>query len=139
MRLFISSCYAVMPSLILNETTLFYLNLSATAPNTSTSFNKIKNWTSQVAKTSSSRSNSIYVPSGSSKSSTLVPSKRTTSSSSAVVSKTQAHAQPEKKKMKLDNHDLTEDEKFEREAALSSPIKGKQRLNSKVCHILNQI
>jgi hypothetical protein len=125
----------MLPSLILNETTLFYLNLSTTAPDTSNTYNAIKKWTSHVAKTNRSSKSS-----GSASISTLVPSKRTTSSSSAVVSKTRS--QPEKKKIKLDNQDvatstmiLEEDEAVEREAALSSPIKGKKRLNNKVCRI----
>jgi hypothetical protein len=127
-----------MPSLILNETTLFYLNLSATA-NTS-SFNDVKNWTSHVAKVGhSTKPDSIHA--ASTKSSILIPSKRTTTSSSAVVV-AKSHAQPEAKKIKLDNRDATtsrfleEDEAVEREAALLSPIKGNQRLNSKVRHIL---
>lgn len=127
-----------MPSLVLNETTLFYLNLSMTATTASNSFSKVKNWTSHVAKASHrTKPNSAHA--GSSKSSS-VPSKRTTSSTSALVV---THPQPERKKIKLDNHNLTtsgfleEDEAVEREAAISSPVKGGQRLNSKVCHVSN--
>lgn len=141
-RAFVYQWHVTMASLILNETTLFYLNLSTTAPNTSNPFNKIKKWTSNVAKTSHSTgtSKSVYVPSVKSSSLTAsVPSKRTTSTSSAIVA---VKTQPEKKKIKLDNHDsesttsrFLEDETVEREAALISPIKGKQRLNSNVCYI----
>jgi hypothetical protein len=129
-----------MPSLILNETTLFYLNLSTITNTTNSSFNKVKNWTSHVAKARHiTRPSSAHV--GSSKSS--VPSKRTTSSTSAIVKTDSTLLQPERKKIKLDNHDLTtsgfledeDDETIEREAAISSPVKGNQRLNSKVCHI----
>jgi hypothetical protein len=129
-----------MSSLILNETTLFYLNLSTTAPDISSEFNTIKSWTTRVARVAEkNQSSNNVVPSGSPSIMTLVPSKRTTPSSSAVVSKT--HAQPEKKKIKLDNRDFTtsmvlgEDEAGEREAAISSPIKGNQRINSKVCRM----
>jgi hypothetical protein len=144
-RLFIT--IVVMPSLVLNETTLFYLNLSATGATASgniSSFNDVKNWTTHVAKSGhSTKPNSIH--GASTKSSTLIPSKRTTTSSSAVVvAESESHAQPEAKKIKLDNRDashattskfLEEDETVEREAALLSPIKGNQRLNSKVRHI----
>ena len=118
-------------SLILNETTLFYLNLSTTATNSSNSFNKIKDWTSHVSKTShSTKPSSVHMASA--KSSTLVPTKRTTSSSSAIVVAKTHDAQPKTKKVKLENYNLAtveflgEDEAVEREAALSSPIKGNQ-------------
>jgi hypothetical protein len=140
-RAFASVYHVVMSSLILNETTLFYLNLRATAPNTGTSssFNKVKDWTSHVAK--ANKPNSVRAPSI--KSSSLIPSKRTTSSSSAIVI-TRTLAQPQTKKIKLDNRNLTtyryeeepeEDEEVEREAALKSPTKGNKRINNKVCHI----
>ena len=126
-----------MSLLILNETTLFYLNLCTTAASHSNSFNNVKNWTSRVAKASrTTKSNSAHAGSTNSSS---VPSKRATSITSAVV-------KPEKKKLKLDDHvDLTtsgffkDDETVEREAAISSPVKGSQRLNSKVCYILSHI
>jgi hypothetical protein len=132
-----------MPSLILNETTLFYLNLSTAATTSTTtgssSFSKVKSWTSHVAKASHVTKPSAYA--GSSKSS-IPSSKRTTSSTSAVVRNAEllsnTRLQPEKKKRKSENHDLTtsgfleEDEAVEREAAISSPVKGNQRLNSKV-------
>ena len=135
--------YSSMPSLVLNEATLFYLNLSTTATTTSSSFNKVKSWTSRVAK-----ANHIAKPTGNSayasSSKSSIPSKRTTSSSSAVVRNTEpikpkpnTHPQPERKKHKSDHLTTSEfledeDETVERQAAILSPVKGNQRLNSKV-------
>jgi hypothetical protein len=130
-----------MPLLILNETTLFYTNLSTAATSTSpSSYNKVKNWTRSVSKANTTKPNSTPSLGGSSKS--LVPTKRSTSSSSAMVLTAQVR-EPERKKIKSDNHeshvDLTtsglleeEDEAVEHEAAISSPLKGNQRLSSKV-------
>jgi hypothetical protein len=123
-----------MSHLILNETTLFYLDLSG--PKTSKA-GKIQNWTAQVAKANAkpkvSRPSTVT-------STTAVSAIRTTTSSSAVIAV--PTTKPLKKKAKLDPEEtnsatpafLDEDESAERDAALSSPIKGNQRLTSKVCH-----
>ena len=123
----------MMPYLILNESTLFYLNLSATKTN---EVGKIHTWTAQVAK-ANQKTKSEVQRSGIATSTTAV-SIRTTTSSSAVV--TAPTFKPSKKKAKLEPEAvnltvsafLEEDESAERDAALSSPIKGKQRLTSKV-------
>lgn len=71
----------------------------------------------------------------------IVSVPRTTTSSNAVVISAKHNAP--KKQIETQSLDedaascgFLEDEREEREAALSSPIKGKQRLNSKVSHIL---
>jgi hypothetical protein len=127
-----------MPYLILNESTLFYLNLSATKTSKA---GKIQNWIAQVAKANENDKSKVPRPSTVT-SSTVVSAIRTTTSSSAVI--TAPTAKPLKKKVKLKPKAVTnsavstfldedEDESAERDAARSSPIKGKQRLTSKVC------
>lgn len=119
--------------LILNESTLFYLDLSASKTNQT---GKIQSWTAQVAK-ANKKSTGASGP-RTATSSTYIRTDRTTASSSAVV--TQA-APTTKKKDKLEHEAvksavsafLDEDESAERDAARTSPIKGKKRLTSKVC------
>jgi hypothetical protein len=117
--------------LILNELTLFYSDLSA--PKTSRT-EKVQNWTAQVAK---ANKKSKVVPdagTATATTTTAVHTNRTTTSSSAVV----VHAGlTTKKKAKLEPEAgnsafLDEDESAERDAALTSPIKGKKRLTTKV-------
>ena len=117
--------------LILNESTLFYFDLST--PKTSNR-GKIQTWTDQVA--SANKRFKVPAP-DTATSSTAIRTDRTTSTSSAVV----AHAAPtSKKNAKLEQGGvksfsafLDEDESAERDAALTSPIKGKKRLTTKVC------
>jgi hypothetical protein len=122
----------MMPFLILNESTLFYLNLSTTKTSKT---GKVRNWTAQVAK--ANKDDKSKAPRSTVTSTTLVH--RTTTSSSAVVSA--PTTKPLKKKAKLERKAvpdspgsafLDEDESAERDAALSSPLKGNQRLTSKV-------
>ena len=61
---------------------------------------------------------------------------RTTSSSNAVVVPTKHVATKEIKSKDMDHDFWDENEAAEREAALSSPIKGKQRLSSAVSNVL---
>lgn len=123
--------------LILNESTLFYLDLSASKASQA---GKVHNWTSEVAK---ANKNSKVPGPGTATSTTVISSSRTgrnrtTALSSAVVTVTQAA--PTQKRAKLEPVAAAsvsaflddEDETAERHAALTSPIKGKQRLTSKV-------
>ena len=131
-----------IPYLILNESTLFYVNLSATK---TSAVGKIQSWTAQVAKANKSESKVPYPSTGTQASSTTAVH-RTTTSSNAVVTQAVLITKPLKKKAKLEPKAVTnsaasafldepEDESAEREAALSSPIKGNRRLTSKVrCH-----
>jgi hypothetical protein len=117
--------------LILNELTLFYFDLSA--PKTSRA-EKIQSWTAQVAK---ANKNSKVPNLGTATSTTAIHTDRTTTSSSAIVAYTGLTT---KKKAKLEPEAvsnsaavfLDEDESAERDAALTSPIKGKKRLTMKV-------
>lgn len=129
-----------VPYLILNESTLFYLNLSATK---TSEVGKIQNWTAQVAKANKFNSKVPHPSTGTQAvtSSSTTAVRRTTTSSSAVVTRAVPITKPLKKKAKLEPKAVTnsaafldepEDESAEREAALSSPIKGNQRLTSKV-------
>lgn len=120
--------------LILNELTLFYSYLSA--PKTSQT-GKIQTWTDQVAKANKK----LKAPApGTATSRTVIRTDRTTTSSSTVVSQV-ASAPTTKKKTKIDTEAvnlafstfLDEDENAKRDAALTSPIKGKKRLTTKVC------
>lgn len=122
--------------LILNESTFFYFYLSATQTN---EVGKIQKWTAQVEKARATKNEKsteaakVTVSGPCSVTSTTVV--HTTTSSSAV---TAAPTTRPLKKAKLgpDNSAvsafLEEDESAERDAALTSPIKGKQRLSSKV-------
>jgi hypothetical protein len=119
--------------LILNESTLFYFDLSASKTRQT---GIIQDWTAQVAKANKNLKSKVSAP-GTATSSTVV---RTTTSSSVVVSQAAATALTTKKKAKLEpkavskvSAFLDEDESAERDAALTSPIKGKKRLTSKVC------
>jgi hypothetical protein len=133
-----------VPYLILNESTLFYLNLSATKTSKT---GKVENWTVEVAKATKDDKPKVSRPSAVTGTSTTVVSaiRRTTTSSSAVVTvpTVPTTTKPLKKKAKLEPKAVTvtnsavatfldEDESVERDAALSSPIKGNQRLTSKV-------
>lgn len=120
--------------LVLNEITLFYSSLSTTKTSQT---GKIQNWTAQVAK--ANKKSKVPAPSqGTAPSTTVV---RTTTTSSAVVSQT---APTSKKKAKPESQAgavklgysefLDEDESVERNAALTSPIKGRKRLTTKVCY-----
>ena len=119
--------------LILNELTLFYFNLSVSK---TSQIGKIQSWTAQVAK--ANRKSKVPDPTATTATSTTaVCTDRTTTSSSAVV----AQAAPTtKRKAKLEpgavnsavSAFIDEDESAEREAAITSPIKGKKRLTTKV-------
>jgi hypothetical protein len=127
-----------MPYLILNESTLFYVNLSATK---TSEVGKIQNWTAQVAKANKSKVPHPGTVTQAFTSSSTTAVRRTTTSSSAVVTQAVPITKPLKKRTKFEPKAVTnlaafldepEDESAEREAALSSPIKGNQRLTSKV-------
>ena len=124
--------------LILNESTLFYLDLSASKTN---EVGKIHDWTAQVAEANLpvNKNSKAPVGTGTATSTTAFRVERTTTSSSAVV--TQAVPTKKKAKSKPVTVDLAvsaflddEDETAERDAARTSPIKGRQRLTSKVRH-----
>ena len=120
----------LMSHLVLNELTLFYFDLSA-SKTSQTQAGKIQTWTDQVAKANNKSKVSAL---STATSSTAI---RTTASSSAVVSQAASTTQ---KKAKLDSGAvkvsisafLDEDESPERDAAITSPIKGKKRLTSRV-------
>jgi hypothetical protein len=117
--------------LILNDLTLFYFDLSA--PETSRT-EKIQTWTDQVAK---ANKKSKVPDRGTATSTTVIRTDRTTTSSSAVVAhagltiKKKAKLEPEAGNVAVSAF-LDEDESAERDAALTSPIKGKKRLTTKV-------
>lgn len=123
--------------LILNESTLFYVNLSATK---TSGVGKIQNWTAQVTKANKSK---VPHPGTAVTSSSTTAICRTTTSSSAVITQSVPITKPLKKSLRAKHEpkevtnsaaflDEPENESGEREAALSSPIKGNQRLSSKV-------
>jgi hypothetical protein len=122
--------------LILNELTLFYFDLSA--PKTS-KIGKIQTWTDQVAQANLNKKSNLKVAPSTATSSTVVRTDRTTASSTAVVAqrglttKKKAKHEPEADNVVAVATFLDEDESVERDAALASPIKGKNRLTSKVC------
>jgi hypothetical protein len=124
--------------LILNESTLFYFDLShsASASNISKT-GKIETWTDQVAK--ANKKSKVRYPTATGSSTTAVRTDRNTTSSHAIVTlavpTTKKKAEP---KLEAVNSSVSvfldepEDESAEREAALTSPIKGKKRLTTKV-------
>jgi hypothetical protein len=118
----------LMPHLILNGTTLFYLNLSAIKVS---NVGKINSWMAQVAQANETAMSKV--PLGTASSTTAVSVICTTMSSSAVVKP--STTRPLKTKAKTEHVEahsatstfLEEDESAERDVALSSLIKGKQR------------
>ena len=120
--------------LILNELTLFYFNFSATAE--TNEVEKIENWTAHVEKANKNKKTNVK-KGPSFRTATSTTAIRTTTTSAAVV--TAPTAKPLKKVKLGPKADgptvsafLEEDESAERDAAISSPIKGKKRLSSKV-------
>jgi hypothetical protein len=118
--------------LILNELTLFYVDLSASKTSQT---GKIQNWTAQVAKANKK----LKVAPSTATSTTAIATNRTTTSSRAIVAQTA----PTTKKVETEPETepglnlavsafLDDDESVERDAALTSPIKGKKRLSNKV-------
>jgi hypothetical protein len=121
--------------LILNESTLFYFDLST--PKTSQA-GKVIDWTADVAKANKGLKSKVPDPSTAT-STTFIPTDRTTTSSSAVVSqgafttkKKKPKLEPKAENMTFSTLLIDEDESAERDAALNSPIKGKKRLTTKV-------
>ena len=114
--------------LILNESTLFYFDLSASKTSET---GKIELWTDQVHK--ANKKFNILNP----KTATSTTAIRTTTSSRAVVAqaaptiKKKAEVKPEADNSAFASF-LDEDENAERDAALNSPIKGGKRLTTKV-------
>jgi hypothetical protein len=121
----------------LTEITLFYHDISSSGLKRK-SYGTIEDWTSRVpvAKSSGRKSrSSVPAPS----STTAISTFRTTGSSS-VVAVTMNNVAKAKKACKSSqppraDEDVFEDESAEREAALSSPIKGPDRRGNVVGHI----
>ena len=120
--------------LILNESTLFYFDLST--PKTSQA-GKVIDWTADVTKANKGLKSKVPDLSTAT-STTFVRTDRTTTSSNAVVSqgafttKKKAKLEPKAENLTFSTLLIDEDESAERDAALNSPIKGKKRLTTKV-------
>jgi len=118
-----------LPFLVLDETTLFYHTLSVTKPSKAAGL--IKSWTANVSEAVHAALNTkVPAAKRTSSSTTLNDSKaRMTTTSSAIVVSSRIKVKNEPVDMQ---GFIDEDETEERQAALSSPIKGKKRLNSSV-------
>lgn len=133
------------PLLILDETTLFYYNLRTKAT-VKDKVGLVKNWAAKLPLPNKPAPRSSASTSEKSKGSNHSgpPNSRTTTSSTAIVIAKETLRVPSKRKAPVDELStdeddnqyggfVDEDEEVEREAAMSSPIKGKQRLTSTVC------
>jgi hypothetical protein len=138
---------AILPMLVLDATTLFFYSLSAPAASNKKLSGLIKDWAADVqAKDKSSKQQKVSVPSSAIGSTTLAPRtsalSRTTSSNNV---RTSGASELPSTVVDLEVHggvnDLgglfDEDESYEREAAMSSPIKGLKRLTSTARIYLN--
>jgi hypothetical protein len=131
--------------LFLNETSLFYYDLSTKASEPHGSSALIQNWAKTVSR-STSMLKTVTTGSSKSKSSAAGLAAFSASGASRTQSSkaTSADIQTSKAKKSLDKHSplpiferaaedlFDDDEEPEREAALSSPRKGQQRLTSQV-------
>jgi hypothetical protein len=119
-----------LPLLVLDETTLFYHTLSVTKPSKAAGL--IKSWAANVSEVVHLASKTKAPASTRTATSTTLnnPKARTTATSRAVVisSKIKVKSEPVDNVLGFADKDETE----ERQAALSSPIKGKKRLDSSV-------
>ena len=132
-----------MPYLILNETTLFYLDLN-TMNQSKLTFGKISNWTSQVAKANQTKSKAPCLVSTATSTTAVATSQITASNAAVVVKPQMKKIKPQAKKVKPEPQEinlmtigiLEEDKAVEHDVALSSTIKGGQRLSSMVHFLL---